>query len=49
MFHKNSSGGVAQDEGPEFKPQCHKNNNNKKECWRTNFKSGKRELKENKT
>jgi hypothetical protein len=27
--YKNRAGGVAQGEGPEFKPQCHKNKKTK--------------------
>jgi hypothetical protein len=29
IFHKNKTGGVAQGEGPEFKPQYHKKKKSK--------------------
>jgi hypothetical protein len=42
-FHKNMTGGVAQGEGPKFKPQCWKKNKQKKLpklCAKnTNFKN----------
>jgi hypothetical protein len=33
IFHKNKTGGVAQGEGPEFKPQYHKKKKNQKRKW----------------
>jgi mRNA-degrading endonuclease RelE of RelBE toxin-antitoxin system len=37
-LHKNRAGGVAQSEGPEFKPQYHKKKKKKKpSCFRANI------------